>query len=96
MLAVMKIKEGGELAVGFQDHVPAFSPVAAIGSSPGDIFLTAKADATVSSVSGLDEDFGFIDKFDRSDSSVFLAPAKDRSIKKILKPEPLPPGRGIR
>jgi hypothetical protein len=35
----------------------------------GDEFFTAKADTAVSSVSGLDEDFGFINKFDRSASS---------------------------
>jgi len=59
------------VVVGSQDHVPAFSPVAAIRSSAGNVFFAAKADATVSSVSGLDEDFGFIDKFDRSDSPYF-------------------------
>ena len=64
-VAVTKIEEGGKLAVGLQDHVPAFSAVAAVRASPGNVFLTAKADATVSSVSGLDEDFGFIDEFDR-------------------------------
>jgi hypothetical protein len=63
--AVAKIKEGGKLAVGPKDHVPAFSAVAAVRASPGDVFLAAKADATVSSISGLHEDFGFIDEFDR-------------------------------
>ena len=76
-LAIMKIKEGRKLAVGFEDHVPAFSPVAAIRSSPGNVFLAAKANATVSSVSGLDEDFSFIDKFDRSDSPYFLRLLKE-------------------
>jgi hypothetical protein len=68
MLAVTKIKEGGELAVGSQDHVPAFSPIAAVWSSMGNVFLAAKADATIASVSTLDEDLGFIDKFDRLNS----------------------------
>jgi len=67
-LVVPKIEEGGELAVGFQDYIPAFSAVAAVGTSAGNILLTAKTDATVSSVSGLDEDFDFIDELDRSDS----------------------------
>ena len=71
MLAVMKIKEGGKLAVGSQNYFPAFSPVAAIRSSPGNVFFAAKADATVFSVSGLDEDFSFIDKFDRLNSPSF-------------------------
>jgi hypothetical protein len=68
MLAVMKIKEGGELAIGSQDHVPPFSPVAAVWPSMGNVFLAAKADATIASVSAVDEDFGFIDKFDRLNS----------------------------
>ncbi len=71
VLLVVKIKKGGELAVRSEDHVPPLSPVAAIGASPGNVFFTAKADTPVSSVSGLDEDFGFIDKFDRSDSQFF-------------------------
>ncbi len=68
MLLVAKIEERGDLAIGLQDHVSAFSPVAAVGSSTGDIFFTAKAKATVSSVSSFDEDFRFINKFDRSNS----------------------------
>jgi hypothetical protein len=67
-LAVTKIEEGGELAVGFEDYVPAFAPVASVGASAGNELLTAKTDATVPSVSGLDEDFYFIDELDRSDS----------------------------
>jgi hypothetical protein len=65
MLLVVEIDEGRELAVGLKNHVPAFPPVAAIGSPAGNIFFAAKANATLSSVSGFDEDFCFINKFDR-------------------------------
>jgi hypothetical protein len=66
MLLVTKIEKRGELAVGLQDHVPALSSVAAVGPTPGNVFFTPKAEAAVSSVSRFDEDFCFIDKFDRS------------------------------
>ena len=78
MLAVTKIEEGGELVVGLQKHIPAFSPVAAVGASAGNVLFTAKADAAVSSIAGLDEDFGFIDELDRSDSRSLRAPAEPR------------------
>lgn len=68
MLLVAKIEKRGDLAISLEDHVSAFSPVAAVGSSTGDMFFTAKAKATVSSVSSFDEDFRFINKFDRSNS----------------------------
>jgi hypothetical protein len=64
MLLVAKIEKCGKLAVGLQDHVPAFPPVAAIGPASGNVFFTPKAEAAVSSVSRFDEDFRFIDKFD--------------------------------
>ncbi len=76
MLAVAKIEEGGELAVGLQNYVPAFSPVAAVGTSAGNILFTAKTDAAVSSIAGLDEDFGFIDELNRSDSRSWGTPAE--------------------
>jgi hydrogenase-4 membrane subunit HyfE len=68
LLAVPKIEEGGELPVGLQKHVPAFSPVAAVGTSAGNVLFMAKTDAAVSSIAALDEDFGFIDELNRSDS----------------------------
>jgi hypothetical protein len=68
LLAVPKIEEGGELPVGLQNHVPAFSPVAAVGTSAGNVLFMAKTDAAVSSIAALDEDFGFIDELNRSDS----------------------------
>jgi hypothetical protein len=78
MLVVTKIEEGGELVVGLQKHIPAFSPVAAVGASAGNVLFTAKADAAVSSIAGLDEDFGFIDELDRSDSRSLRARAEPR------------------
>ena len=76
MLAVTKIEEGGKLAVGLQNYVPAFSPVAAVGTSAGNILFAAKTDAAVSSIAGLDEDFYFIDELDRSDSRSSGTPAE--------------------
>jgi hypothetical protein len=76
MLAVTKIEEGRELVVGLQKHIPAFSPVAAVGASAGNVLFTAKTDAAVSSIAGLDEDFGFIDELDRSDSRSLRAIAE--------------------
>jgi len=64
MLLISKIQKGCKLAVGPQNHIPALSPVAAVGASAGNVFFAAKADAAVSSVSPFDEDFYFIDKFD--------------------------------
>ncbi len=76
MGAVPKIEEGGELAVGPQKHIPAFSPVAAVGTSAGNVFFPAKADTAVSAIAGLNEDSGFIDKLDRSDSRSSRTPAE--------------------
>jgi len=92
MLAVTKIEEGGELAVGFQNHVPALAPVAAVGTSAGNILLTAKTDTTFSSIAGLDEDFHFIDELDRSDSPSSGGLPGGRLNCGIM-PGPLPPGR---
>jgi hypothetical protein len=64
MLLISEVEKGCELGIGFQDDVPAFSAVAPVGATAGNKFLTAKADAAVSSVSALDEDFCLIDKFD--------------------------------
>jgi hypothetical protein len=66
MLLVTKIEKRGKLAVSPQGYVPALSSVAAVGPAPGNVFFTPKAEAAVSSVSGFDEDFRFIDEFDRS------------------------------
>ncbi|HXZ36400.1 MAG TPA: hypothetical protein VEL68_10305 [Thermodesulfobacteriota bacterium] len=66
------------MVVGLQNHIPAFSPIAAIGTSAGNVFFTAKADAAVSSIAGLDENFGFIDELDRSDPRSSRAPAEPR------------------
>ena len=68
-LLVAKIEQGCDLAIRLKDHVSALSPVATVGSSTGYKFFTAKANAPVTSVSGFDEDFRFINKFDRSNSS---------------------------
>jgi hypothetical protein len=76
LLAVTKIEESGELAVGLQKNVPAFSPVAAVGTSAGNVLFMAKTDAAVSSIAGLDENFGFIDELDRSDSRSSGTPAE--------------------
>jgi hypothetical protein len=95
MLAVTKIEEGGELAVGLQDYIPAIPPVAAVGAAVGDILLTAKTDATVPSVSSLDEDFYFIDELDRSDSPSSFGLSGGR-LASGIKPEPLGPGRDRR
>jgi hypothetical protein len=76
VLAVSKIEEGRELTVGFQDHVSTFSPVAAVGAPSRNEFLTSKADATVSSISGLDEDFRFINKSNRSNSPSWEKPPR--------------------
>ncbi len=73
MLLVTKIEKRGKLAVGLQDYVPALSSVAAVGPAPGNVFFTPKAEAAVSSVSRFDEDFRFIDKFDRSTPAAFPA-----------------------
>jgi hypothetical protein len=64
-MLVVEVEKGGELAVGPEDYVPPFAPITAVGASAGNELFTAKADATVASVSGFDEDFGFIDEFDR-------------------------------
>jgi hypothetical protein len=94
-LVVTKIEEGGELAVGLQDYIPALSPVAAVGAAAGDKLLTAKTDTTVPSVSSLDEDFYFIDELDRSDSPSSLGLPRGR-LARGIKPEPPGPGQGIR
>ena len=73
MLLVTKVEKRGKLAIGLQDHVPALSSIAAVGPAPGNVFFTAKAQAAVSSVSRFDEDFRFIDKFDRSTPAAFPA-----------------------
>jgi hypothetical protein len=95
MLAVTKIEEGGELAVGFEDYIPAVSPVAAVGAAPGNKLLTAKTDTTVPSVASLDEDFYFIDELDRSDSPSSLGLSGGR-LARGIKPELPEPGRGRR
>jgi len=92
MLEVTKIEEGGELAVGFQNHVPALTPVAAVGTPAGNKLFTAKADTTFSSITGLDEDFHFIDELDRSDSPSSGGLAGGR-LNCGIKPAPLPPDR---
>jgi hypothetical protein len=71
MLLVPKIEKRGKLDVSLDDHVPALPPVAAVRPSPGNIFFTAKTEAAFPSVSGFDEDFRFIDKFDRSNPCGF-------------------------
>lgn len=68
VLLVVKINQGRELSIGPEDHVPALSSVAPIGSTTGNVFLTAKADAAVSSISRFYVYFGLIDKLDGSDS----------------------------
>jgi len=76
LLAVTKIEESGELAVGLQEYVSAFSPVAAVGTTTGNVLFVAETDTAVSSVTGLDENFGFIDELDRSDSRSSGTPAE--------------------
>jgi len=95
LLAVTKIEESGELAVGLQKHVPAFSPVAAVGTSAGNVLFAAKADAAVSSIAGLDEDFGFIDELDLSDSRSLGDPC-GAQLTSGIKPEPPRPGKDRR
>jgi hypothetical protein len=56
------------LTVRPKNHIPALSPVAAVGSSAGNVFFATKAKASVSSVSAFDEDSGFIDELNRSNS----------------------------
>ena len=51
VLLVVKINQGRELNIGPEDHVSALSCVAPIGSTTGNVFLTAKTDAAVSSIS---------------------------------------------
>lgn len=62
------------MTVRLENHVPALSPVAAVGSSTGNVFFATKAKTPVSSVSAFDEDFGFIDEFNRSNSWIRLDP----------------------
>jgi hypothetical protein len=66
ILLVAEIQKGGELGVGLKNYIPAVSPVAAVGAAAGNILFAAKADAAVSSVAPLDEDFCLIDEFDGS------------------------------
>jgi hypothetical protein len=94
-LVVAKIEEGGELAVGFQDYIPAVSPVASVGATAGNKLFTAKTDTTVPSVPGLDEDFHFIDELDRSDSPSSFGLSGGR-LERAIRPEPLGPGRDKR
>jgi hypothetical protein len=75
MLLVPEVEKRGELAIGLEDHVSAFPPIAAIGSPPGNILFAAKAEATVTSISSFDEDFRFIDEFDRTNPCRFLRPS---------------------
>jgi hypothetical protein len=65
LLLVAKVKKSGNLIGGPYNHVPAFSTVTTVGSAPGNVFFTAKTEAAVSSISSFDENFCFIDKFDR-------------------------------
>jgi hypothetical protein len=53
-----------------QNHIPAFSPVAAVGAPAGNKFFTAKAAAAFSSISAFYEDFCLIDKFDGSNLAI--------------------------
>ena len=60
------------MAIRLENHVPALSPVATVGSSAGNVFFATKAKTSISSVSAFDEDFGLIDEFNRSNSWIRL------------------------
>jgi hypothetical protein len=62
MLLISKIQKGSKLTGRAEDDIPAISPVAAVGTTPGNVFLPSEGDAAVSAVPGLDEYFYLIDK----------------------------------
>jgi len=62
MLLISKIQKSPELSGRAEDDIPAVSPVAAVGTAPGDILLPSEGDAAVSAVPGLDEYFYLINK----------------------------------
>ncbi len=69
MLLVPEIEKGCELGIGPQEYVSTFAAIAPVGAAPGNKFFTPEANASVPSVSRFDEDFRFINKFDRWNSS---------------------------
>ena len=68
MLAISLIYQGLVGGVSHDVHGATLSSATSIRASARNAFLAAKTDATIASVSAVDEDFGFIDKFDRLNS----------------------------
>ncbi len=59
---VPEVKQGGQVAVGLEDDIPAAAAVAAVGSALTDEFFTVKGDAAITSVSRTDFYCGIIYK----------------------------------
>ncbi len=69
MLLVPEIEKGCDLGIGRKKYVSTFAAIAPVRAAPRNIFFTPEANASLPSVSRFDEDFRFINKFDRWNSS---------------------------
>jgi hypothetical protein len=60
--AIAEVEEGAEAFVGLDDHRAAAASVPPVGPAPGDVLLTAEADAAPAAVAGPDVDLDFVDE----------------------------------
>ena len=59
----LKMIEGAFVGSGFQEDITAFTTITAVRSSLGNKAFTPEADASASTVAGLNDDGGFVDEF---------------------------------
>src|SRR5262249_50107413 len=71
---VVKVEQCRERGVGFEPHATAGSAVAAIGATPGDELLAAKAHTARAPVSTLHEDVDLVDEHRRRGLSLTASP----------------------
>jgi hypothetical protein len=57
------IEKGSQLSVSLKDHVPAFSSITAVRTSPGDKLFSPKTDTAISTIARFHMDSCFIHKF---------------------------------
>ena len=65
-----------EVVVGFQDYVPAASPIAAAGAALGDKGFPMKSHAAFAAVTGSGKDLYFVNKHNKKGEVIDLASAK--------------------
>ena len=59
---IAKIQKRGKIGVGFQIHISALAPIAAVRATERDIFFLAERDRPVATIPGFDINGHFIDK----------------------------------